>query len=262
MEIALVGGERSPPSPGLKGFCPMCEQAVLAKCGPTVRWHWSHKGKRHCDTWWENETDWHRAWKGQFPEHMHEVIHFDETSGEKHVADLKTDRGMVIEIQHSAMSLDELRSREAFYKHMIWIVDGSQFAKQFAVHKEPLPHPQSSLLDDVVFFPNCGRMFWRRSENEPSPSMVLVHKSEEIAESIHQDYRGHHFFTWTRPREVWLQASAPVFIDFGGDELFHICSYASPPERCVKRVSKRALIEKNGGTYKPFGASLPEANES
>lgn len=249
MEIALVDGVRSRPAPGLKGSCPRCGQSTIAKCGSQLTWHWSHKGRRHCDPWWENETEWHRAWKAYFPDHMHEVVHFDEMTGEKHIADLKTDRGLVIEIQHSAMPVEELEAREAFYKNMIWIVDGRPFAAQFEVCPEPLPHPGSPLLDDVVFFEGRGWAFWRRSENEAGATMVLMHKSEEIASQIREHYKGHHFFKWKRPRDVWFHAKAPVLIDFGGQELYRICEYQYPSTHCVQRISKRALIEKNGGAY-------------
>ncbi|WP_223825375.1 competence protein CoiA family protein [Halopseudomonas salina] len=180
---------------------------------------------------------------------MHEVVLFDEATGEKHIADLKTDRGMVIEIQHSAMPVEELKAREAFYKHMIWIVDGRPFRTQFELRPEPLPHPDSQLLDDVVFFEGLGTVFWRRSENEANPAMVLMHKAEEIGSQIQEHYQGHHFFKWKRPREVWLQATAPVLIDFGGHEVYRICEYQNPSRHCVQLIQKRALIEKNGGSY-------------
>ena len=50
-------------------------------------------------------------------------MQIDENTGEKHVADVKTPSGVVVEVQHSRISEDELRSREAFYDDMIWIVD-------------------------------------------------------------------------------------------------------------------------------------------
>lgn len=77
----------------------MCGDLVQAKCGTKVVWHWAHKGRLHCDPWWENETDWHRAWKARFPEECREIVRFDE-KGEKHVADVLTKRGMVIEFQN------------------------------------------------------------------------------------------------------------------------------------------------------------------
>lgn len=55
-------------------------------------WHWAHKGRLPCDPWWEPETEWHRMWKDYFPSQNQEVVHFDAATGEKHVADVKTDR--------------------------------------------------------------------------------------------------------------------------------------------------------------------------
>ena len=78
-----------------------------------------------CDPWWENEKPWHREWKEQFPKEWQEVIHTDE-NGERHIADVKTDHGYVIEFQHSPIKLEERQSREAFYKKMVWVIDGTR----------------------------------------------------------------------------------------------------------------------------------------
>ncbi len=98
---------------------------MVAKCGEVKVWHWAHKGGRLCDIWWENETEWHRAWKGQFPVNWQEVVHEADT-GEKHIADVKTDRGWVIEFQHSYLKPEERRSRGTFYPKLIWVVDGTR----------------------------------------------------------------------------------------------------------------------------------------
>lgn len=241
-------------------------------------WHWAHHGRRHCDPWWENETDWHRAWKSQFSENCREVVHFDEVTGEKHVADVKTRRGLVIELQHSAMPPEELQSREKFYGHMIWIVDGQPFASQFELNEYPLPHPKSTLLEDVVF-ENPTRSilyrsripdFHRRSEKKEKVfdddtaralltnnyklikfidvQLSVMHSSKTIQKEIMADYRGHHFFNWKRSRQAWMEASTPVFFDFGTDKLFRLVRYQNH-NWCVQRISKQALVEKNGGTY-------------
>ena len=78
-----------------------------------------------CDHWWENETQWHRDWKNCFPEEWQEVVNFAEDR-EKHIADVKTPSGLVIEFQRSAKKPEEQFSREQFYKNMIWIVDGTR----------------------------------------------------------------------------------------------------------------------------------------
>jgi hypothetical protein len=98
---------------------------MVAKCGEVRVWHWAHKGRLLCDPWWENETEWHRAWKERFPADWQEIIHTAE-NGERHIADVKTDAGWVIEFQYSYIEPGERRSREAFYPKMIWVVDGTR----------------------------------------------------------------------------------------------------------------------------------------
>lgn len=122
-KFALVEGERREAQRGLSGKCPLCDDAMIAKCGEVRVWHWAHRGIRTCDTWWEPETEWHRAWKNQFPKDWQERIHWSE-SGEKHIADVKTERGIVLEFQHSNLHRDERESREMFYQKMVWVVDG------------------------------------------------------------------------------------------------------------------------------------------
>lgn len=123
MRFALVGGIRREAEPGLSGVCPACEQPMAAKCGQQRVWHWAHQGRRGCDPWWENETDWHRSWKDHFPKDWQEVIHPAE-DGEKHIADVKTAHGWALEFQHSFINPEERRAREAFYTKLVWVVDG------------------------------------------------------------------------------------------------------------------------------------------
>jgi len=124
MKFALVDGYKSQPQPKLRGTCPHCDAEMVSKCGRTKVWHWAHKSRENCDSWWENETEWHRSWKNQFPDDWQEISHIDPNTGERHVADVKTPDGLVVEFQHSPMPLDELEAREGFYKNMVWIVSG------------------------------------------------------------------------------------------------------------------------------------------
>jgi competence protein CoiA len=123
MKFAVVGEERREAQRGLSAVCPVCDAGVIAKCGDVRVWHWAHRGRRTCDHWWESETPWHRAWKGEFPERWQEVIQRAQ-SGEKHIADVKTENGVVLEFQHSFLRPDEREARESFYGNMIWVVDG------------------------------------------------------------------------------------------------------------------------------------------
>lgn len=123
MKYALVNGQRQEPRPNLSGECPGCGEPMLAKCGEVRIWHWAHQGRRHCDSWWENETEWHRNWKGQFPVEWQEIIQYAEDR-ERHIADVKTGDDWVIEFQHSYIKPEERRSRENFYQKLVWVVDG------------------------------------------------------------------------------------------------------------------------------------------
>jgi competence protein CoiA len=128
MKFALVNNIRCEASPKLAGQCPACLAEMVAKCGTKRIWHWSHRGERSCDLWWETETAWHRAWKNLFPRDWQEVGHVSH-SGERHTADIKTKLGLVIEIQHSAIAEIEMDARETFYKQMVWVVDATRLKR-------------------------------------------------------------------------------------------------------------------------------------
>ena len=125
MKFALINGKRTEATKGAKGICRSCGSELVAKCGEVKVNHWAHKGRRNCDPWWENESEWHRSWKGQFPDDWQEIIHHDD-NGEKHIADVKTQSGYVLEFQHSYLNPEERRSRNAFYRPLVWIVDGTR----------------------------------------------------------------------------------------------------------------------------------------
>lgn len=128
MKFSMVDGERREAQPKLSGVCPSCGSPMTAKCGAIKAWHWAHQGKRSCDPWWENETEWHRRWKDCFPVAWQEVIQF-ASDGEKHIADVKTPQGWVIEFQHSRIEIEEKRSREHFYEKLVWVVDGTRLQR-------------------------------------------------------------------------------------------------------------------------------------
>jgi hypothetical protein len=125
MKYALIKGVKTEATKGAKGICQGCGSELIAKCGETKAHHWAHKGKQKCEPWWENETEWHRAWKDRFPSDWQEVAHPAE-NGAKHIADVKTEEGWVLEFQHSFLKPDERRSRNEFYPKLAWIVNGAR----------------------------------------------------------------------------------------------------------------------------------------
>lgn len=126
IDNALVEAES-----GLKGICPGCGEPVIAKCGEQRIHHFAHLRTKVCDSWWEAETEWHRAWKDNFPMEWQEAFLSDPLTGEKHIADVKTPNSLVIEFQHSHLSSKERTDREKFYQNMVWIVDGTRLNNDY-----------------------------------------------------------------------------------------------------------------------------------
>ena len=179
MKFALVDNQKKEAEKGLKGLCPICQQHVIAKCGKYKINHWAHKSLAHCDNWWENETEWHRQWKNIFPLEWQEIIAIDENTGEKHIADIKTNGDMVVESQHSNISEGERISREQFYKNMIWIVDGTRRKRDFSHFLEAFEY----------------NSIWRAGQK--SSLFVLEYGHSHL------------------PKE-WQNSSVPVLFDFKG----------------------------------------------
>ncbi len=169
MKYALVNGVRMEATKGVKAFCPFCGSELISKMGEIKINHWAHKVKRNCDHWWENETPWHRIWKNHFPKDWQEVIHQDE-SGEKHIADVKTDEGWAIEFQHSPIKPDERRTRNSFYKKIVWVVDGSRRERDKPKLDKIFSERGSIRTDNFCFsyteFPEDSRILreWMNSE--------------------------------------------------------------------------------------------------
>ena len=205
---------------------------------------------------WENETQWHREWKSLFPPACREICH-TAPDGEIHRSDIKTPTGVYIEVQHSAMSDAERLSREAFYGNLIWVLDGKPFEANFDLYHE-LPDPRSELAQDLIWFKaerglngcNAG-LFVRLSEcREDYPDATkakhrggIYHGKHEIADQVLAAYRGHHQYDWVRPRQTWLDATCPVFIDFGEDYLLKIETYDESGLSCVRVIMKRDFVK-------------------
>ncbi len=195
MKYSSVNGERQEAQPNLSGRCQYCDSPTTAKCGDMRIWHWAHRGR--CDPWKEGETEWHRAWKGQFPEEFQEVIQYAE-DGEKHIADVKIDQGYVIEFQYSPIKSEERKAREDFYGNMVWIVSGTRRLKDKDAFKDVWT--SATPLD--------GRMNLRRLQRPVGKNALL---------------------------RDWGDSKMPVFFDFGEEllwgilpktlgERLHICS--------------------------------------
>lgn len=99
--------------------------------------------------------------------------------GEKHISDVKTEQGVVLEFQHSFLSRDERESREAFYKNMAWIVNGRRLA-----------------LNRARFFASLGA------------AIVVSHKPWIVSVPLNEGV----------PLRDWEASRVPVYFDFGDSE--------------------------------------------
>jgi peptidoglycan hydrolase CwlO-like protein len=57
----------------------------------------------------------------------------DEATDEKHFADVRTDKGLVIEFQNSPITPPTIRQRETFYGNMIWVVNANTYKDSFVI---------------------------------------------------------------------------------------------------------------------------------
>lgn len=224
MRFALVNGQRQEAQPKVSGECPHCGSPTIAKCGEERGWHWAHESVSTCDPWWETETEWHRAWKDKFPAEWQEIGHPDGNGG-RHIADVKTDRGWVIEFQHSYLKPEERRSRDAFYKKLIWVVDGTRRKTDWAKFLKAL------------------------EEGQPLPPNGVFRRVSSKK--------------WILLRE-WAGSSAPILVDFGGDLLCWLytgstdgSAYIAPYPRAEFLESHRRGARESAGKFEKVVLEIP-----
>jgi len=184
MRFATVDGEKREAEKGLSGICIGCDQPVIPKCGRIKVKHWAHKSSCECDHWWENETEWHREWKNHFAANCQEV-RLQAEDGEWHFADVKTAQGWVLEFQNSPISNEERNIRNAFYRTIVWVVNGNRLKRD-------------------------RERFFKAIERGPricdNPQVIKIFSSESSL------------------IEKWSDCQVPVFFDFGEDS-FLWCLY-------------------------------------
>ncbi len=117
---ANVNGKKSLPFKGLRAICPSCGEVVISKCGALVTHHWAHKSGSECDPWAEKIGHWHLAWQNLVDESSVEVVL------PPHRADIVGNNELIIELQHSTISSEDIAAREAFYGNMVWLFDATE----------------------------------------------------------------------------------------------------------------------------------------
>lgn len=162
MLYALVNGQREEATEtGQRAHCPICNEAVIARCGETNMNHWAHEKDESCDVWYESETEWHKNWKLTFALDRREAI--IKKDGKRHIADILTEKGVVVELQNSPISKAVIRQREQFYgENMLWIINGRDFKDNFHISAyNPYYRSKGSSLPEFGFYWKHARRTWK-----------------------------------------------------------------------------------------------------
>lgn len=214
--------------PGKDGTCPLCKGKVFSKCGEVNVWHWAHFKAGNCDSWYEPETHWHLHWKMTFGKENTEVV--IKKNEKRHIADVLTSKGVVIELQNSPIQKSIIREREIFYgEKMLWIVNGIQFAHNFRIWEYTREE-----INVNIDYSDRNRHFRPRDESQNEIGI------------------GEKSFSWSYARRSWKDVKRPVFIDFGEDLLFWIRGGMGNSKGRGDFVSKEKFIKKYGGNFEYY----------
>lgn len=166
-ENQKVSAEEYKKSENLDLRCPCCNSQVVAKQGEINVWHFAHKVKNECSNWFKPMTEWHLNWQKQFPKENREIIHKCEKTGEKHIADVKTNDGIVIEFQHSSITPQEIKAREEFYgEKMIWVLDASKFKVELVEYGDKRPYKENINYDFETLCETFKTLSYIKNEKE------------------------------------------------------------------------------------------------
>lgn len=201
MILATVAGERTGAQPGMRGTCPSCEAAVIAKCGTVNVWHWAHEAGADCDPWAKPMSEWHLGWQNEVPPEQREVVIGN------HRADIITARGHVVEVQHSFLSEADIAERETFYvretgRRMFWIFDVASALEE--------RHQDS-----------CARLPWPCDDQAHLPRLDLRRRGARVEDHSGQeallppDGDMYRTFRWKHARKSVAAARQTVFLDLG-----------------------------------------------
>jgi hypothetical protein len=166
------------------------------------------------------ETPWHRDWKNAFPKTFRERSFVDPVLGQLHRADVYTSCGTTIEFQNSPITIHELKSREAFYPKLIWVINGKKF-KGFKVLKA-LPDIDDPRISDYEFSHTANLTMVRKSEilaKIVKPKVLTFHHPELRTVPLTSHY---YSFCWRHPHRVWYEANCPLIFDLGGYFLYQL----------------------------------------
>ena len=119
LRYANIDGEKRLPFPKGRATCQVCGGLLIAKCGQILTHHWAHDAKDDCDPWSEPIGPWHVWWQNLVR------TDFIEVARGPHRADIIGNENVVVELQHSSISAEDIEAREAYYSNMVWLFDAT-----------------------------------------------------------------------------------------------------------------------------------------
>ena len=168
-------------------YCQVCGQPMIQKRGEIRIHHFSHLSS-HCqhgeivpctDHWHYDMTEWHMNWQKRFSvENIENVL---EHNKKKHIADLLISN-VVVEFQHSPISLEEFSERNDFYSSLgykvIWVFDlieqrnnGKLAEKQYEYYYTWI-NPKK-LFREIDFSKVKATVYFQMSDCEDKDTFVL-----------------------------------------------------------------------------------------
>ncbi len=189
------------------------------------------------------ETPWHRDWKKAFPTSYREVSFLDNGLGQLHRADVHTPCGTTLEFQNSPICIEELRSREAFYPKLVWVLNGKKF-KGFRILKS-LPDVDDPRLSGYEFCHTDHLSMIRKSD------LILGRGKPKVLNFYHKEIKNipltsHYYsFCWKHPHRVWYEAKSPIIVDLGGHFLYQLKQrrQLNGDYAYLHMISRKAFIE-------------------
>lgn len=197
MQFAHINSIRAEATPFARATCPQCSGTVIAKCGHIVVNHWAHERGEDCDPWSESETPWHRLWKS--------FASRTEVTIKNHRADIISSTGKIIELQHSGISVEEIRARELCYgRNLRWLFDGTDL---------PVRAPKNNFQDYGIPESSNPRLCLRHRETTYRLATDTRIFSSDLSVPLGWEYVT---FRWYHPRKHYGYTSQPTYIDLPG----------------------------------------------
>jgi|GEM_PF-751246 len=249
MLYAIRDNEKIEPSPRAKGLCPYCERIVRARCGEIYTWHWAHTKAESCEGWWEPESEWHRQWKKLFPKDNVEVVIVK--NGIKHIADILTDGGVVIELQNSSIQSTVIKRRESFYgERMLWVINGIGFKHNFYISTSAIDLDRNYIRPNDSLF-NIQLEKSRIPKNLVKASLTMAVKLNGLCqeEKLEKVLHGLEFEYLPDKKIYWRRRVI--------DNTYHLKWLISHLNNYNREYLPEYYIEENGQAHKASNTKVP-----